>query len=104
MMSARAMTRRSLLAAGAGAIAGGLGRPGGALGALAGPRSPSLSEQWVGGLSSGGATVQLARAADLIGVQWQGPAGAGLELRFRGEGGSWSGWIPAIGCAGGHGQ
>jgi N-acetylmuramoyl-L-alanine amidase len=103
-MSACAMTRRSLLAAGAGAIAGGLGRPGGALGALAGPRSPSLSEQWVGGLSSGGATVQLARAADLIGVQWQGPAGAGLQVRFRGEGGSWSRWIPAIGCAGGHGQ
>jgi N-acetylmuramoyl-L-alanine amidase len=100
-MSARAMTRRSLLAAGAGAIAGGLGRPGGALGALAGPRSPSLSEQWVGGLSSGGATVQLARAADLIGVQWQG---APLELRFRGEGGSWSRWVPAIGCAGGHGR
>jgi N-acetylmuramoyl-L-alanine amidase len=100
-MNARAMTRRSLLAAGAGALAGGLGRPGGALAALADPRSPSLSERWVGGLSSGGATVQLARAADLIGVQWQG---APLQLRFRGEGGSWSRWVPAIGCAGGHGQ
>jgi hypothetical protein len=103
-MSARGMTRRSLLAAGAGALAGGLGRPGGALGALAGPPTPSLSEQWVGRLTPGGATIQLARAADLIGVQWQGPAGAGLELRFRGEDGSWSRWVQAIGCAGGHGQ
>ena len=44
----------------------------------------------------------MARAADLIGVQWRSPAAAGIELRFCGDGGSWSRWVSAIGCAGGH--
>jgi N-acetylmuramoyl-L-alanine amidase len=101
-MSAGAITRRSLLAAGAGAIASGLTRPAGALAVLAYPPRPSLSEQWVGRLPPGGRTIELARAADLIGVQWRSPAGVGIEMRFRGDAGSWSGWVSAIGCAGGH--
>jgi hypothetical protein len=101
-MSAGGITRRSLLAAGAGAIASGLTRPAGALAVLTYPPRPSLSEQWVGRLPPGGRTIELARAADLIGVQWESPAGAGIELRFRGDAGSWSRWVSAIGCAGGH--
>lgn len=98
------MTRRSLLAAGAGVVAGGMTRPGGALAVLAYPPRPSLSEQWVGALPAEGATIELARAADLIGVQWQAPDAAGIELRFRGERGTWSRWVSAIGCAGRHGH
>jgi hypothetical protein len=93
-MSARPMTRRSVLALGAGAMAGGLLGPGGALAALADP-PPSLSEQWLGRLAMGASTIELARHADLVGVQWQAPAEAGIELRFRERGGTWSGWVSA---------
>ncbi len=98
------MTRRSLLGAGAGAgaMAGALVRPSGVLAALAYPPPPSLSERWVGRLASQNVTVELARSADLIGVQWQGPAETGIELRFRLGGGSWSRWVSAIGCSGRH--
>jgi hypothetical protein len=103
-MTARGISRRSLLAATAGAVAGGLTRPGGVLAALAGPAQPTLQEHWVGALPAGGLTVGLTRSTDLVGVEWRAPADARVELRFRGHDGRWSGWVPAAGCAGQHGH
>jgi hypothetical protein len=91
-MTAGGMTRRSLLAMSAGAIASGLMRPSGA---LAGLSRSSLQERWVGRLSTAGATIELTRTADLLGVEWQAPAEAGIELRFRDAGGRWSNWVSA---------
>src|SRR5271165_6445809 len=99
-MSARRLTRRSLLAATAGAAVGGLVRPGGVLAALAGPPRPVLEERRLGGFRGGLVTIELARVADLIGVQWQAPAGARIELRFRLPGGGFSAWA----SAGAHGH
>ncbi len=101
-MPTRRLTRRSLLAAGAGALAGGLVRPGGVLAALAGPLQPVLSERWVGELPAAGHTIELSRNADLLGVEWRAPAQARVELRFRRQGGRWSPWVSATGCTGGH--
>lgn len=94
-MSARRLTRRSLLASTAGALAGGMVRPGGVLAALAGPPRPVLEDRWLGRLGPAGTTVRLGRVADLLGVEWQTPAAATIELRFRGADGSWSEWVSA---------
>ena len=99
-MSARPLTRRTLLAASAGAIAGGLLRPARTLGLLAGPPAPSLWELRLGGLSTGTQTVELERVADLVGVQWHGAAAADVWLRFRTGAGGWSPWA----SAGAHGH
>src|SRR5271166_544356 len=99
-MSGHRLTRRSLLASVAGVAAGGLLRPGRAL-ALDTPSSPELEERWVGALSSQARTVELVRVADLLGVEWQGPAGARVELRFRDGEGRWSPWVSA--ASRGHG-
>ena len=49
------MTRRSMLAATAGAIAGGLvARPSSVLAALAGPPAPALESRWLGALPAEG--------------------------------------------------
>ena len=95
MMSARRLTRRSLLASTAGALAGGMVRPGGVLAALAGPPPPVLEERWLGRLGPAEETVRLRRMADLVGVEWQTPAVAAVELRFRDADGSWSEWVSA---------
>jgi hypothetical protein len=99
------MTRRSLLAAGAGAIAGGMVRPDGALSAtvaalIGSPPRPVLQEHPLGRVPAGITTVALNRVADLVGVQWHAPANANIELRFRDAGGSWSRWA----SAGSHGH
>jgi N-acetylmuramoyl-L-alanine amidase len=103
----RRMTRRTLITAAAGAVAGGLVRPGGAIGALVartGASAPVCFERWVGTLSTTGVTVQLGRNADLAGVQWNGPArttpAGEPELRFLRDDRSWSRWV----SAGGHGH
>ncbi len=101
MSSARRITRRSLLTASAGAMAGGLLRPRVTLAMLAGPPAPKLAERWLGELTPQGATVELASPADLLGLEWQAPARAGVWLRFRGPNGSWSSWVSA--AANGHG-
>jgi len=96
-MSARRMTRRSLLAATAAAAAGGLVRPRGVLAALLGPPPrPELQARWLGRVAPGVTpTIELTRVADLVGVQWQAPGGAGVELRFRVADGSWGRWVSA---------
>jgi hypothetical protein len=104
-MSAPRLTRRSVIAAGAGAVAAGLLRPAGGLAALASAPDASLSEQRVGRLDPAGVTVELPRAADLVGVQWAPAAAAPvIELRFRVGPRSWSRWVSAAGCCGGHRQ
>ncbi len=100
-VSARRLTRRSLLASTAGALAGAVARPPGVLAALAGPPRPVLEARWLGRLGrlgSGSAdamTVRLGRVADLVGVEWQTPAVAAVELRFRRADGGWSEWVSA---------
>ncbi len=94
-MSARRITRRSLLAAGAGAMTGGLLRPGRALALLAGVAHPTLSQRRLGAVTPEGTTVELGHPADLVGLDWQEPARAGVWLRFRTEDGRWSGWVSA---------
>ncbi|HEV2923390.1 MAG TPA: N-acetylmuramoyl-L-alanine amidase [Solirubrobacteraceae bacterium] len=99
-MSAGPMTRRSLLAASAGAIAGGILRPGATLALLSGPPRPTVWERRLGGLAASGARIELGRSADLVGVQWAAPAGAGVWVRFRSPRGGWSRWV----SAGAHGH
>jgi hypothetical protein len=107
-MTAGEITRRSLLAATAGAVVGGLVRPGGALAALersaalGSAAEPIVSERVVGMLPAGGTgvTIDLRRNADLVGVLWSGPLAAHIELRFRGGDGGWSRWV----SAGSHGH
>jgi len=94
-MSARRITRRSLLAASAGAMAGGLLRPRGALALLARPQAPTLAHYWIGLLSPEGATIELGHPADLVGLEWQAHAQAGVWLRFRGRDARWSSWVSA---------
>ncbi len=94
-MSARRITRRSLLVASAGAISSGVLRPRTALALLGGPPSPSLSEHWLGTLTPTVATVALASPADLVGVEWQGSAKESISLRARGGDGRWSNWVSA---------
>lgn len=101
-MPARAFTRRSLLAAAAGAAASGLTRPPAVLAALAGPSRPALAEQWVGGLLRDARTIALRGNADLIAVEWLAPAGASIELRFADRAGRFGRWVSATGCTAGH--
>jgi hypothetical protein len=103
-MGAERLTRRSLLAAGAGAL-GALGRVPSALGAReqavlpARHHAEALSEQPLGLLGPGLSSVALDRLADLLAVQWEGPLRAGVALRFRLPDGGWSQWC-AAGAAG----
>jgi hypothetical protein len=100
-MSACLITRRSLIAATAGALAGGLLRPGGALALLGAPPRPLLWEHPLGRLPPEGATVRLEHSADLVGIEWGVPATAAIWLRFRTADGRWSRWASA--AAHGHG-
>ncbi len=94
-MSARRITRRSLLVASAGAIGSGILRPRTALALLGGPPSPNLTEHWLGTLTPTVASVELASPADLVGIEWQGSAKENISLRFRGRNGRWSSWVEA---------
>ncbi|HEY5287491.1 MAG TPA: N-acetylmuramoyl-L-alanine amidase [Solirubrobacteraceae bacterium] len=94
-MSARRITRRSLLLASAGAIAGGTLRPRTALALLNRAPSPTLGEHQLGKLTATARSIELASPVDLVGVEWQGPAQTNISLRFRGRDGRWSSWVPA---------
>jgi hypothetical protein len=97
------MTRRSLLAATAGALLGDVIRPGGSLAAAWRAMAPRVAprailfERALGSLPPGGAgaSVELQSNADLVGVRWSGAAGARVELRFRWGRGGWSRWVQA---------
>ncbi len=107
-MAERGITRRSLLSAAAGALAGTAVRPGGLLGpagalgahgpsAPAGVSAPRVFDRAVGTLTGLGdaATVRLGGNADLLGVRWLGSSAADVELRFRDGNGPWSRWVSA---------
>ena len=101
------MTRRSMLAASAGALAGGVLGRGSALAAEhrdepAGDARPVLFWHSLGRLraGAGGEQVELAQNADLVGVSFRGDAHARVQLRFRDAHGRWSVWASA--GAGGH--
>ncbi len=100
-MTAGRLTRRSLLTATAAAVAGAASRPGSVLAALAGPPPAVLRDQLVGALGAGERKIELAHGADLLGVRWQAPSGAHLQLSFLGGDGRWSPWLSA--GATGHG-
>ncbi len=95
-MSERAITRRTLVLAGAGALAGAAARPG-AASALGGRgRRPQLATLELGDLAAGDPrTLALPRGTELIGVRWRGPAGAEPRVRVRGAAGKWGPWVPA---------
>jgi hypothetical protein len=95
-VSARPITRRSFLAAGAGALAGSLTWRARALAAQT--SAPRLTQLWLGALPAGARRVTLPAGADLIGLQWQGPGHARPQLRLMGAAGRWSGWVAAGGC------
>jgi len=85
-----------MLAATAGAVAGGLvARPSGAFAALAPAPAPALESRWLGSLPAGVHGLELARGADLLGLEWRAPADASVALRFRLPGGRWSAWARA---------
>jgi N-acetylmuramoyl-L-alanine amidase len=92
-MSADGITRRSLLAAAAGAVAVELARPTATLAALAGPPVPVLREQRLGALSPGTRFIELPAQADLLGVGWLAPPQASPQLRFRDRQGRPSAWV-----------
>jgi hypothetical protein len=95
-MTARTLTRRSLVLAGAGALAAPLLRPRAALAALADAAPADLHTTIVGTLQAGVvADVRLARNADLLALAWHAPAGASVALRFATPRGSWTRWSPA---------
>jgi hypothetical protein len=100
-MSARRITRRSLLVASAGALGSGVLRPRTALALLGGPPNPTLAQRRLGALTPTVATVELASPTDLVGVEWKGSAQENISLRFRGRDGRWSSWVSA--GANGHG-
>jgi hypothetical protein len=94
------MTRRSLLAAGAGALAGTLLRPGATLASLGATARPRVWVHDLGSLPGAGTTARLGRSADLLGVEWRAPAGAAVWVRFGDSLGGWSRWA----SAGAHGH
>ncbi len=89
------MTRRSLLAVGAGAVAAHALRPASTLAELSSPGAPVVSEQWIGRLDEAGRSILLSHSADLVGLQWQGSLSARPQLRFGLAGGGWSPWVSA---------
>ncbi len=90
------LTRRSLLAGGAGVLAAGLTRvPPMASAAQGMAPQTKLSTLDLGAVPAGGTTIDLPAGADLLGLSWAGRPGVPIRLRFRGAGGRWSPWVSA---------
>ncbi len=96
-------TRRSLLAAGAGALGGPLlAASASSVAAPAGLHpgrssayaAGTVAELALGHLGPGTHAFAIAGGASLVGVGWQAPRAPEIELRFRAPGG-WSAWAPA---------
>ncbi|HUA11887.1 MAG TPA: N-acetylmuramoyl-L-alanine amidase [Solirubrobacteraceae bacterium] len=92
-MGRSAHTRRELLAASTGTLAGVLALPALARAGRGGQTRPGTVA--LGDVPRRGVTVELDANADLVGLQWERPAAAAIRLRFRGAGGRWSEWVSA---------
>ena len=92
------VTRRSFLAAGAGALAGGLAREAAPLAAVLASPGPRISARWLGSVEPGGRTIALPAGADMLGLEWEAPAGTHVQLRLRARAGRWGRWVSADGC------
>lgn len=94
------LTRRTLLG---GAVAAGaaslIGPAEGLAAALGSP--PGVFSLWVGSLRGMSRVVAAPRRFALVGVQWDGPSSARIELRTRGPRGVWGRWV--LGSVLGHG-
>jgi hypothetical protein len=92
------VTRRSFLAAGAGALAGGVARGGAPLAAALASPGPRISTRWLGSVRHGERTIALPAGADMLGLEWEAPAGTDVQLRLRSRAGRWGEWVSAAGC------
>ena len=91
------MTRRSLLRAGAGALAGAALRPAATLAAP--DAAPSLRTIDLG-ILHGERTVALPAGVAVAGLEWRGERGARPQLRVKTAAGAWGPWV----AAGAHGH
>jgi hypothetical protein len=87
------ITRRTMVGALAAAGALSLVRP--AAGVAVALPTPSVWRRWVGWLAGGSTPVLATGRFVLVGVEWQGPREARIELRARALDGHWSPWAPA---------
>ncbi len=92
------LTRRTVLAGAAAAGAAGLVSPAAGLAdALERPshRQSSIFSRWVGAVAGESSELAAPRRFALLGVQWDGPADARIELRVRAHTGKWCRWALA---------
>ena len=98
-MSDARITRRTVLAGAAAAGAGSLVSPVAGLADVLGrepsERQASIFSRWVGSLAGESGELPAPRRFALLGVQWDGPADARIELRVRAHGGAWCRWALA---------
>ncbi len=102
MPSRDAVTRRTLLAgAGAATAIGpslavvGVGALIGAPDAGADASRDAVFAAWIGALTGESPALAIERRFALVGVSWEGPAGARIDLRARMPDGAWSRWARA---------
>jgi hypothetical protein len=94
MGDTRNVTRRALLGGVAAAGAASLVRPAAGL-AGAFDQRRSVSARWVGSLAGESAPMLAPARFALVGIEWAGPPGAGIELRAQAPDGRWSPWVTA---------
>lgn len=87
------VTRRALLGSAAAAGAATLIRPGASRAAAVG--AGRVSSRWVGSLAGESAPLRAPREFSLVGVQWDEPAAAKIELRAQTPAGGFSPWAVA---------
>ena len=100
LMPPRALTRRTLLIGVLGTGAASLSRRASALADLSGPPRVRFEQRTLGLLAAGITRVDLARNADLFGLEWHAPQAIGerparVEVSFRDARGRWGPWLPA---------
>ncbi len=84
------LTRRDVLRGAAAAGAASLILPTRGLGA------PAPQSTWIGSVNGSSLAVRAPQAFSLVGVSWEGPRGASIELRTQAPGGrGWSRWVVA---------
>jgi hypothetical protein len=90
----RDLTRRKLLGGAAAVGVASLAAPVESVAALLGSH-PGVFSRWLGSLHGESAVLTTARPFALVGVQWDRPAGARIELRTCAPDGVWSPWALA---------